>query len=172
MDRFYNYVRDFGFYDKTGIDLPGEANSIFQKKPAEIDMATASFGQNFQITPIQLICAYAAIANGGKLLKPHLVKDLVDSNGNIVTRFEPEVVRNVISKQTCDTLKNMLEGVVNQGTGVNAYVSGYSVAGKTGTAETFENGVRSKDRFIASFSAFAPSDNPVINVLVVLTIPA
>lgn len=172
IDRFYSYVRAFGFYDKTGINLPGEAHSIFQKKPAEIDMATASFGQNFQITPIQLITAYAAIANGGKLLKPHLIKDLTDSDGNIVSIFSPEYVRNVISKQTSDTLKELLVGVVNQGTGTNAYVSGYKVAGKTGTAETFQNGKRSKDRFIASFSAFAPADNPVINVLVVLDYPS
>lgn len=172
IEKFYNYVKSFGFFDTTGIDLPGEAKSIFQKKPAEIDMATASFGQNFQITPIQLITAYAAIANGGNLLRPHLIKNLTDSNGNIVTNYEPEVVRNVLSKQSCDTLKGMLEGVVMQGTGTNAYVSGYRVAGKTGTAETFENGVRSKDRFIASFSAFAPADNPVINVLVVLDYPS
>lgn len=172
IDRFYNYVRAFGFNDKTGINLPGEAHSIFQKSPAEIDMATASFGQNFQITPIQLITAYAAIANGGKLLKPHLIKNLTNSEGNVVLNFSPESVRNVISRQTCDTLKELLVGVVDQGTGINAYVSGYNVAGKTGTAETFQNGRRSKDRFIASFSAFAPADNPVINVLVVLDYPS
>lgn len=172
IDRFYQYVNAFGFYDKTGIDLPGEANSIIHKKPTEIDMATASFGQSFQITPIQMITAYGAVANGGKLLRPHLVKELKDSADNEVKKYEPEVVRNVISKQTSDTLRDILEGVVSKGTGINAYVKGYRVAGKTATSQTFENGVRSKDKYIAAFSAFAPADNPAICVLVVLDDPS
>ncbi|MCX7711139.1 MAG: penicillin-binding transpeptidase domain-containing protein [Clostridia bacterium] len=172
IDRFYSYVKAFGFFDKTGIDLPGEATSIFQKRPTEIDMVTASFGQSFQITPIQLITAYGALANGGKLYKPHLIKELKDSNNNIVFKTQPEIVRNVISKQTSDIIKDNLVGVVDEGTGTNAYIPGYNVAGKTGTAETFENGVRSTEHFIASFSAFAPADNPVINVLVVIDYPS
>jgi stage V sporulation protein D (sporulation-specific penicillin-binding protein) len=135
-------------------------------------MATASFGQSFQITPIQMITAYSAIANGGNLLKPHLIKELTDSEDNIIQKFDPEIVRNVISKQTTNTLKGILEGVVSEGTGINAYVEGYKVAGKTATSETFENGIRSKEHYIASFSAFAPADNPVICVLVVLDYPS
>lgn len=166
VERFYKYVKAFGFYDRTDIQLLGEASSIIHKRPAEVDMAAASFGQRFQITPIQLISAYEAVANGGRLMKPRLIKEVTDSKGNIVKRFEPEVVRNVISKETSDTLKGILEGVVSEGTGKNAYVKGYRVAGKTGTSETTENG-----RYIASFSAFAPADNPVICALVVLDYP-
>jgi len=167
---FYDYVRGFGFFEPTGVELPGESNSIFHKPPVEIDMAVASFGQRFQITPIQLITAYCAIANGGYLMKPRLIKELRDSQGNIVKKFEPEVVRQVISSETSDTLRDILEGVVSDGTGRNAYIKGYRVAGKTGTSETTET--KSEGRYIASFSSFAPADNPVVNVLIVLDHPA
>ncbi len=166
VDRFYKYMRAFGFYDRTGITLPGEASSNIHAKPTEINMATASFGQRFTITPIQLITAYGAIANGGNLMKPRVVKELTDDEGNVVKKYEPEVVRKVISKQTSDTLRDILEGVVSDGTGRNAYVMGYKVAGKTGTSETLETGV-----YVASFSAFAPADNPVICALVALDNP-
>jgi len=166
IDKFYGYVKAFGFYDKTGIQLLGEESGVRHPNPAEIDMAVASFGQRFTVTPIQLITAYTAIANGGKLMKPRLVKELTDSQGNVVKKFEPEVVRTVISKGTSDTLRDILEGVVSQGTGRNAYVKGYRVAGKTGTSETTERGV-----YVASFSAFAPADDPVVNVLVALFDP-
>ncbi len=172
IDRFYKYVNAFGFNSKTRIDLPGEESGQIQAKPRLIDMVTSSFGQNLQITPIQLAMAYSSIANGGKLLKPQIVKDLTDSNGNVVKRYETEYVRNVISKQTTDTLKQSLKNVVLRGTGTNAYISGYEVAGKTGTAETFDkNGQRSKERYISSFAGFAPLDNPVIVVLVVCDYP-
>lgn len=172
IDRFYKYVNAFGFNSKTRIDLPGEESGQIQPKPRFIDMATSSFGQNLQITPIQLAMAYSSIANGGKLLKPQIVKELTDSNGNVVKRYETEYVRNVISKQTTDTLKQSLKNVVLRGTGTNAYISGYEVAGKTGTAETFDkNGQRSKERYISSFAGFAPLDNPVICVLVVCDYP-
>jgi stage V sporulation protein D (sporulation-specific penicillin-binding protein) len=168
LDRFYKYVRAFGFYDKTGIDLPDESGSNFHAKPDTLDMAVAAFGQRFEITPIQLIQAYGAIANGGKLIKPHVVREVTDSEGNIIKRVEPEVVRNTVSTETCDTLKDMLEGVVAdpRGTGGTAYVTGYRVAGKTATAETLD-----KDKYVASFAAIAPVDNPVICVLVVLKSP-
>ncbi|MCX7921312.1 MAG: penicillin-binding transpeptidase domain-containing protein [Clostridia bacterium] len=169
IDKFYSYIKAFGFYDKTGIDLPGEATGIIHKRPSEVDMAVASFGQRFTITPIQLITAYAAIANGGKLIKPHLVKEVTDVEGNVIKKYEPEVVRRVISKQTSDTVKNILEGVVSKGTGGNARVAGYKVAGKTGTSETVDT--KTKGRYIASFSAFAPADNPVVCVLVILDHP-
>jgi stage V sporulation protein D (sporulation-specific penicillin-binding protein) len=167
IEKFYSYVRAFGFYDKTGIELLGEQTGIIHKKPTEMDMAAASFGQRFTITPIQLITSYTAIANGGKLMKPRIVKELTDSQGNIVKKFEPEVIRTVISKKTSDTLREILEGVVSVGTGKNAYIKGYRVAGKTGTSETTESGV-----YTASFVAFAPADNPVACVLVALYDPA
>jgi len=166
INRFYSYVRAFGFYEKTGIELPGETVGLNHPKPTEIDMAVASFGQRFTVTPIQMITAYSAIANGGKLIKPKLVKELTDSEGNIVKKFETEVVRNVISKQTSDTLREILEGVVSEGTGRNAYVKGYRVGGKTGTSETTQ-----EDVYVASFAAIAPADNPVITLLVVLFDP-
>lgn len=168
IDRFYGYVRAFGFTDKTGIELKGEGRSMFQGKPKEIDMAVASFGQRFTITPMQLVSGYSAIVNGGKLMKPRLIKELTDSDGNTVKKFEPEVVRTVISKQTSDTVRDILEGVVStpNGTGNNAYVKGYRIAGKTGTSQTTQ-----QDVHIASFSGFAPADNPVIITLVVLFDP-
>lgn len=168
VERYYSYIRAFGFYDKTGIDLFGEGKSLFQPKPQEIDMAAASFGQRFTITPVQLITGYTAIVNGGKLMKPRLVKELTDMQGNVVKKFEPEVIRTVISKQTSDTIKDILEGVVSdpKGTGNNAYVKGYRIGGKTGTSQTTEKGV-----YTASFCGFAPADNPVVCVLVALFDP-
>ena len=166
VDTFYKYMRAFGSYNKTGISLPGEAGSQIHAKPTEIDMAVASFGQRFQISSIQLISAYGAIANGGKLMKPRIVKELTDADGNVVEKYEPEVVRSVISQKTSETLRDVLEGVVSVGTGKNAYVKGYRVAGKTGTSETTKDGV-----YIASFSAIAPADNPVICVLIALDNP-
>jgi len=175
IEKFYSYVKAFGFYKKTGIDLPGEASSIIHKKPTEIDMCAASFGQRFQITPIQLIQAYGAIANGGDLITPHVVKEVVDDSGNVVKKFEPNVVRKVISKQTSDTLVSILQGVVDVGTGKNARVPGYKIGGKTGTSETVKTkdliADGQNDRYIVSFSAIAPTDNPSICVLVVLDYP-
>ncbi len=168
INRFYNYVKAFGFTEKTGIELKGEGKSIFQEKPKEIDMAVASFGQRFTITPLQLACGYTAIVNGGKLMKPRLIKELTDSDGNVVKTFEPEVVRTVISKKTSDTVKDILEGVVStpNGTGNNAYVKGYRIGGKTGTSQTTR-----ADVHIASFCGFAPADDPQIITLVVLFDP-
>lgn len=168
IERFYSYVRAFGFTEKTGIELKGESKSIFQEKPKEIDMAVASFGQRFTITPLQLATSYTAIINGGKLMKPRLIKELTDSDGNVVERFEPEVVRTVISEKTSQTVRNILEGVVStpNGTGNNAYVKGYRLGGKTGTSQTTQ-----QDVHIASFCGFAPADDPAIICLVVLFDP-
>nr|WP_054749775.1 penicillin-binding transpeptidase domain-containing protein [Ruminiclostridium josui] len=175
---FFKYVKAFGFYDKTGIDLPGEARGIMFTNPTEVNMATASFGQRFQITPIQLIQAYGAIANGGDLITPHVVKEVVDETGSVIKKFEPKVVRKVISRQTSDTLKSILQGVVDVGTGKNAKIPGYKIGGKTGTSETIVdpklqklNIVGKNKRYIVSFSAIAPTDNPSLCVLVVLDYP-
>lgn len=166
VERFYKYVKAFGFKDKTGLGLPGEGQTIFHQKPTEVDMATASFGQRFQITPIHLASAYGAIANGGTLMKPQIIREIRDDKGNVVKSFEPVKVRDVISKDTATTLINILEGVVSTGTGKNAYVKGYRVAGKTGTSETLD-----KNRYIASFCAFAPADDPQVVLLVALDNP-
>lgn len=168
-DVFYNNLRSFGFYDKTGILLSGEANSIIHTAPAEIDRAVAGFGQRIQVTPIQMIRAYCAIANGGYLLTPNLVNEITDSEGNVVVRYEKEVERQVVSESTSKQILSMLEGVVSTGTGHNAYVAGYRVAGKTGTSETIQT--NATDRYVASFCGIAPVDDPQIVVLVMIDHP-
>ncbi len=166
ITRFYEYVEMFGFTEKTGINLPGEEIGVFHNEPMEIDMAVASFGQRFIITPIQIVSAYNAIANGGYLMEPMIVREILDDNGNVVERYQPTVVRQVISNETSQTVAEALEGVVSVGTGKNAFVPGYRIAGKTGTSETTDD-----DRYIASFCGFAPADNPVVTVLVMLDDP-
>ena len=174
IKKFYEYIKMFGFQERTGIEIQGEPTNEDYKKlwhsnPQEIDLAVSSFGQRFQISPIQLITAYGAIANGGNLMKPTIIKQISDSEGNIIKKFEPEVVRKVISDETSATMRTILEGVVSVGTGKNAYVSGYRIAGKTGTSETLQTD--SEGRYIVSFMAFAPADKPEICVLVVLDHP-
>lgn len=174
IDKFYSYVRMFGFQKRTGLELAGEPTdeeyrNLWHKNPTEIDLAVAGFGQRFQISPIQLATAYCAIANGGNLMKPMLVKQISDSNGNIIQKFEPQVIRKVISEETSRTVRTILEGVVSEGTGKNAYVSGYRIAGKTGTSETLQT--ESEGRYVVSFAAIAPADKPEIVVLVVLDHP-
>lgn len=174
IDKFYTYVRMFGFQKRTGLELSGEPTdeeyrNLWHKDPKEIDLAVSGFGQRFQVTAIQLANAYCAIANGGNLMKPMLVKQITDSNGNVIQKFEPQVIRKVISEETSMTLRSILEGVVSEGTGKNAYVSGYRVAGKTGTSETLQT--ESEGRYVVSFAGIAPADNPQIVVLVVLDHP-
>jgi len=174
--KFSKYVSAFGLREKTNIDLPGEAVGLFNLKQ-EIDLAVYSFGQNFTITPLQLITAVSAVANGGTLLQPHVVKEIVDSDGNLVKSFDRTEVRQVISKQTSATMADLLEGVVTKGTGKNAYTAGYRVAGKTGTTENIAKEAAAKAQGldkqyrISSFVAFAPADNPQIAVLIILDEP-
>ncbi len=174
ITKFYNYFRLFGFTERTGIELQGEPSdeeyrNLQHKDPKEIDLAVSSFGQRFQISPIQMITAYSAIANGGTLLKPTIIKQITDSEGNIVKKVEPQVVRKVISEQTAQTVREVLEGVVSEGTGKNAYVSGYRIGGKTGTSQTLQTD--SEGRYIVSFMAFAPANKPEVCVLVILDHP-
>lgn len=174
IEKFYNYFKLFGFKEKTGIELQGEpANEEFAKlqhnDPKEIDLAVTSFGQRFQISPLQMITAYGAIANGGTLLKPTIIKQISDSDGNIVKKFEPTVVRKVISEETASKVCQILEGVVAEGTGKNAYIPGYRIAGKTGTSQTLETDT--EGRYVVSFCAIAPANNPKVCVLVVLDHP-
>lgn len=174
VKKFYVYFEMFGFRDKTGIELLGEPSAeelkaVQHTDPKEIDLAVSSFGQRFQITPIQLITAYSAIANGGNLMKPTIIKQITDSEGNIIKKFEPQVVRKVISEETSREICSILEGVVAEGTGKNAYVAGYRIGGKTGTSQTLTTEI--DGRYIVSFMAIAPSDKPQIVVLVVLDHP-
>lgn len=169
MEKFYQYIESFGFRNRTGILLSGEANSIFHTNPSEIDMAVTSFGQRVQITPIQLATAYCSIANGGKLVQPRIVKEITDSDNIVVKNYDTEVVRQVISESTSKTVLEVLEQVVASGTGSNAYVSGYRVAGKTGTSQTTTTDI--DGRYIASFCGIAPADDPEVVVLVMLDHP-
>ena len=169
IETFYRYIESFGFRTKTGIMLSGEANSIFHSNPTEIDMAVTAFGQRVQITPIQLATAYCAIANGGKLIQPRIVKEITDSDNVVVKSYDTTVVRQVISESTSKAVLEMLEQVVASGTGSNAYVSGYRVAGKTGTSQTTTTEI--DGRYIASFCGIAPADDPEIVILVMLDHP-
>ena len=173
IETFSQYFEAFGLRQKTGIDLPGEAQGIYFNNMDATDLAVASFGQNFSITPLQLITAVSAVANGGTLLEPYIVKEVIDSDGNIIESHDRTEVRQVISEETSAQVSDMLEQVVSVGTGKNAYVMGYRVAGKTGTSEkkakelaTGVTGLR-----ISSFVAFAPADDPQIAVLVMLDEP-
>lgn len=169
-DNFFKYTNAFGLRNITGIDLPGETEGIFfsRNNYGIVENATTSFGQGFQVTPIQLISAVASVANDGKYMKPHIVKQLTDSNGKIVKKFDGEFVRQTISKETSDRLCLLLEEAVKVGSGKNAYIQGYRIAGKTGTSEKQP---RSAGKKIASMVAFAPADDPQVAVLVMLDEP-
>lgn len=168
LERFYNMVRLFGFQEQTGIEIAGEPTNKeyrgqWHATPTELDMAVASFGQRSQVSPIQMITAYTAIANGGRLMKPTIIKEITDAEGRLVSRNEPQVVRQVISESTSRTLCDIMEGVVSEGTGKNAYISGYRMAGKTGTSETLET---EEGHYIVSFMCFAPADDPKVCLLI------
>lgn len=162
-DKFAQYFRAFGYLEKTGIDLPGEATSIFHSKLTTVDLSTASFGQNFKVTPIAQLTAICAVANGGYLVTPHLLKAFVDNEGNVVESYDSTARRQVVSTETCETLIQILEeGVSGDGGAKNAYVAGYRVAAKTGTSEkrdkVDENGEKSLR--VGSCVGFAPAENP------------
>ena len=171
---FYRYLYGFGFGQKTGIELPGEALGILvdKNRAKDIDIATMSIGQANAVTPIQLITAFAGICNDGYLMKPQLVKEIRDKDGNLVKTIEPERVRQVISKETSTTLLEVLESVVSVGTGKNAYIEGYRVGGKTGTAQKIiPGGGYSSNEFVASFLGVAPVNDPQIVALVIIDTP-
>ena len=183
-ENFYNYFRSFGYLDKTGVDLPGEGVSIFHKESyftdpdnltAEMDLATASFGQNFKVSPIQQIMAVTTVANGGYLLTPHLVKEVVDSEGNTVKSYGTEQKRQVISEKTAAQLATVLEQGVSGGAGAkNAYVAGYRVAAKTGTSEKIDKRNEmndGRDYYVCSCVGFAPADDPEIAVIFLVDEP-
>lgn len=177
VDTFMDYFDAFGLNDKTGIDLPGEASSITHEKlgvtMGSSELASCSFGQTFQVTPIQMITAVAAVANGGKLMQPYIVQSVIDENGNTISTTEPTVKNQVISSETASTLCGMLEKVVSEGGGKNAYVPGYRIAGKTGTSEKIgESDEGEAMKYIASFVGFAPADDPEVILLVILDEPS
>jgi cell division protein FtsI (penicillin-binding protein 3) len=170
---FYKYIRDFGFGLTLGIDFPGEVPGAI-KKPAELDEASKRYighGYGVSVTPLQVLCTYAAVANGGTLMKPYLVKELIESNGDVSETFEPQKIRRVISEGTAATLRDMLTGVVERGTGVNARIKGLKIAGKTGTSQQYEDTAYSKKNYNASFVGFFPADIPSVAMIVLIDKP-
>ena len=180
-EKFYDYVDAFGINDKTNIGLSGEANSIwwseevFENPYNQTQLAAASFGQTFNITPLQLVRAMSAVVNGGYLMQPYLVKEIIDADGNTVSKTEPAVIRQVISEETSKTMCRMLEAVVGDkkdGTGKNAYVAGYRIGGKTGTStDTVMEAQTGEKQYIVSFIGVAPTDDPKICILALLDNP-
>ncbi|MBE6755480.1 MAG: PASTA domain-containing protein [Ruminococcaceae bacterium] len=171
VDNFYKYFEAFGFTERTGIDLPSEQLGMYHSaesmKKTKVQLASSAFGQSFTVTPIQTITAVSAIANGGKLLKPYIVAKTLDPDGNIISETQPTVKRQVISENTAQIITGMMEDVVSTGTGQNAYVAGYRVAGKTGTSEILEE----PGEYVASFACFAPADDPQIAMLIAVKKP-
>ena len=176
--KFWEYYQAFGFSDKTGIDLPGESEDQFfvhdgvEGNMLDTDLAVASFGQNFSITPIQMITAASAVANGGKIVQPHVVKQILDNEGNVVKNASTETKRQVISESVSEEMRGIMEENCISGSGKNGYVAGYRVGGKTGTSEKLidvnDDGA---DDYIASFCGFAPANNPQYAALVFFDAP-
>lgn len=167
---FYNTLEQLGLFEKTGVDLPGEAGSIFhlEENVGEVELATMAFGQSFQITPLQLMRAVAAVVNGGRLVTPHFGLYVTDNNNNIIDKLDYQEEESYISEETSEIMKTLLEDVVSEGTGKNAYVEGYSIGGKTATSEKLP---RSSNKYISSFIGFAPAENPEVLTLILIDEP-
>ncbi len=173
-ERYHRYIRRFGFGEKTGIDLPGEVVGTVRppSRWRPIDLATASFGQGIAVTPLQMVMAFSAVANGGLLMRPHLVDRVVDKDGKVLLRHRPEVVRRVVSRATARAVAGILKGVVAEGgTGTRAALAGFEAAGKTGTSQKAEKGGYSKTKRIASFVGFVPADEPRFVLLTLVDEP-
>ena len=182
-EKFYEYIEKFGILEKTGIDLAGESKGVFfdralvtnTDKWGTASLTSGSFGQTFKITPLQLVRGIASVVNGGSLLEPYLVSEILDAEGNTVLKQEPTVLRQTISKETSDTMRQLITSVVTEGTAKNAAVAGFTIGGKTGTSEKIdvfdENGQRVQDK-IVSFVGIAPMEDPEYIVLVALDTPS
>lgn len=169
---FYKYQTDFGFGEKTGIDLPNEASAASLVYPLErlgpVELATSSFGQSFNCTPLQAITAFSVLANGGLLMRPYIVSQILDENGNIVIENKPEVRRKVLSKESCQTINQYLQSVIDDGTGKKAKIEGYRIAGKSGTGQ---QGKREEEQYTITFIGYLPADEPEVITLVVIDKP-
>ncbi|MDE6816051.1 MAG: peptidoglycan glycosyltransferase [Lachnospiraceae bacterium] len=170
VDNYYKYFKQFGLLEKTGVDLPGEAGTIMHKKEdmKAVELATVSFGQSFQITPIQLAATVSSIINGGRRVTPHFAVMTADREGNQMKSFTYPVTKSIVSSETSATMRMILEQVVAAGSGKNGYVEGARVGGKTATSQTLPRG---SGRYIASFVGFAPADNPKVLALVIIHNP-
>ena len=169
-DDFYHYFEQFGLLSKTGIDLPGEAATIMHKKDniGQVELATISFGQSFQITPIQLVTTVASLINGGRRVTPHFGVSVQNAQGETIHTFSYDTTEGTVSTETSETLRSLLEKVVSEGTGKKAAIEGYSIGGKTATSQTLP---RSEHKYIASFLGFAPAEDPQVIGLVVIDHP-
>jgi len=169
-EKLYKYINLFGFGQKTGIDLPGEAKGIVQPigKVGPVELATISFGQGISATPIQVISMINAVANDGVWVQPHVVKTIYDKDKKLIKSFDSPQKRRVLDQDVARRLRNILQSVVTNGTGHNAYLLGYRVAGKTGTSQKYD---KTSKKYIASFGGFAPADNPEVSVLVIIDEP-
>jgi len=172
----FKYIKAFGFGRKTGIDLPGEVRGSINPpvKWSKVEKHYIAFGYGISTTALQLLSTFSAIANDGVLMRPFVVKEIINNDGKTIKRFAPHVVRRVVSSKTARDVTSILEGVVEKnGTGAMAFLEGYRVAGKTGTARKAEPGGKGylKDRYVASFMGFAPAEDPQIAVLVVVDEP-
>ena len=161
VDRFFEYFRQFGLMDLTGVDIPGEAGTIMHKKEnvGQVELATISFGQSFQITPIQLATTVSALVNGGRRVTPHFGMEVLSVEGKKVKTFRYNAKKHIVSEKTSQTMRELLESVVAEGSGKNAYVERYRIGGKTATSQTLP---RSANKYISSFVGFAPADDPQI----------
>lgn len=174
VHNYFKYFDAFGFTQKTNIDLPGEASPQYYKEDQYgiVELSSASFGQTNSLTPIQVCTGLCAIANGGKLLQPYLVSSVVDANGKTVKKTQTKEIRQVISADTSEKVRKMMKSVVDNGTGKNGYVAGYSVGGKTGTSTKLGESKNGEgDKYIVSFGAIAPSDDPEIAMLIIVDEP-
>ena len=169
-ENYYRYFEQFNLLEKTGVDLPGEAGTIMHKVEdiGAVELATISFGQSFQVTPIRLAATISSLINGGNAVVPHFGVKTVDAEGNVTNRFEYPVEKGVVSEDTVEKLRYMLEQVVENGGGHNGYVEGYRVGGKTATSQTLPRGT---GRYIASFMGFAPADDPKVLAMAIITNP-
>ncbi len=170
VDRYYSYFEKFGLLEKSGIDLPGEAGTIMHDKEnmGQVELATVSFGQSFQLTPVRLMTTVAALINGGTTVVPHLGKTIIDSETGESTPISYEAGESIVSSETSETLRFLLEKVVSEGGGNKAYLEGYEIGGKTATSQTLP---RSDNKYISSFLGFAPADDPQIMILIKINDP-
>ncbi|MCM1039270.1 MAG: penicillin-binding transpeptidase domain-containing protein [Ruminococcus sp.] len=170
VDNYYKYFEQFGLLDKTGIDLPGEARTIMHRKEniGQVELATISFGQSFQITPIQLAVTAASLVNGGRRITPHFALRAVSADGNSIESFTYPVKENIVSEETSATMRYILEQVVENGGGQKAYIEGYRIGGKTATSQTLPRG---SGKYIASFLGFAPADDPAVLAVCIINHP-
>lgn len=170
VERYYHYFQQFGLLEKTGIDLPGEAGTIMHQPEnmGQVELATVSFGQSFQITPIQLATTVASLINGGKRITPHIGVSIWDAEGALKEKLEYPKGEQILSEETSRTMRYVLEQVVDGGSGKNAYIEGYRIGGKTATSETLP---RSANQYISSFIGFAPADDPQVLGLCVIHNP-